>query len=514
MIEKRPNPSAVILTGSAASLLGNLIDLVFSLLVLPLMVAALGKEQYGIWTLVGQTISFLILSNLGVSNSVGRFVARARAAEDAHQLAAVTSTSLFLMALSGGAIFLVSLFIVGPLPGWLGIQPADYALARAVFLISASGLALALPLRIGAGVLTGYQRYGWVNGMQAVYSLLRVALVLGLLAFNAFTLISLAIAMAVASLVQYLILLAVAGRVGGGWRRLWARPDLPLAKEVLGLGLASMVMAFGSSIYREGIVLAAGPLLGAGAAGVYGVVLTLIMRISGLISQIGNPLLTLASEAQGRGDIKQLRALSDGVLRVTFALGASAAAGLAVYGEPALRLWLGRSDWTNADYEAAAAALTLMAAALAVGLPQLAARSLLQGVGKHWAVSWGFLAASVAGLALAVGLMAGGWGIRGAAAGWALVLLAQGTLIYPPMLMKTLAQSLVDLLRAAYLPGLLVGLAVWGAAAGMAAILPPVGVQSVAVGAGVGFGVGVAGLALVSQYVRARLLRLLGRKSK
>lgn len=512
MDEKRPKAGAVILTGSAASLLANLIDLVFSLLILPLMVAALGKEHYGIWTLIGQTIGFLVLSNLGVSNSVGRFVARARAAADERQLAAVVSTSLALMALSGGLIFAVSLLLVAPLPGWLGIQPVDTDLARAVFLISASGLALALPLRIGAGILSGYQRYGWVNGMGALYSLLRVAGVLALLALGAFNLISLAVMMAAASVLQYFLLIIVSLRVAGGGRRLWGRPAWPLAKEVLSLGLASMVMTSSSSIYREGIVLAIGPLLGVGAAGVYGVVLTIVMRISGLISQIGNPLLTLASEAQARGDIKQLRALSDGVLRVTFALGVSAAAGLAVYGEPALRLWLGRSDWTPADFEAAAAALTLMAVALAVGLPMLAARSLLQGVGRHWAVSWGFLAASLAGLALAVVGMRAGWGILAAAAGWALVLLAQGLLIYPPMLLKTLEQRATALLWAAYLPGLLVGLAVWGTAAGMAALFPPVGVANVALGAGTGFAVGLVGLALVSQYLRNRLLKVLARK--
>ncbi|MBI3159766.1 MAG: oligosaccharide flippase family protein [Chloroflexi bacterium] len=514
MDAKRPNASAVLVSGSAASLLANLIDLLFSLFILPLMVAELGKEHYGIWTLIGQTIGFLVLSNLGVSNAVGRFVARARARGDAEELNAVVSSSFLMMAFSGLVILLASLLLLGPLPGWLGIQPADHAAARVVFLINAGTLALALPMRIGAGILSGYQHYGLVNGMQTLYSLGRVAGVLALLAAGRLSLVPLAWALSAASLLQYLALLVIGLRIIGGVRPRLERASLPVAKEVLGLGLASMVLSSSSSLYREGIVLAAGPLLGPSTAGVYGVVLTVVTRISGLLSQLGNPLLTLASEAQARGDMKQLRALSDGVLRVTFALGVSAAAGLAVFGEPALRLWLGGTDWTPAEYQVAAQALTLMSAALAVGLPQLAARSLLQGVGKHWVVSWGFLLASLGGLGLAVWGMRNGWGLLGAAAGWSFVLLAQGVFIYPPMLLRALEQTPGALLRAAYLPGFLVGLAVWGASAGMAAWFPPGSPLNLLFGVGVGFLAGLAGLAAVSQYVRKRLLRILRIKKK
>lgn len=106
-----------------------------------------------------------------------------------------------------------------------------------------------------------------------------------------------------------------------------------------------------------------------------------------------------------------------------------------------------------------------------------------------------------------------GWGILGAAAGWSLVLLAQGILIYPPMLLRALEQTPVARLRQAYLPGALVGLAVWGASAGMATGLPPSTILNLLLGVGVGLGVGLAGLAIVSQFARNCLLRIF-RKNK
>lgn len=508
MADKAPF-TRVLISNLSSGTLATLLEFLFSILVLPILIAGLGKHQYGIWILIGQTMSFLILSDAGVSSALGRFLAQARGRDNPEQIAGLIATGLWLALLAGVGLAVLVLLVARPLPTWLELADPDMETARAIFLINGLTLAAVIPLRLSDGVLRGYQQYALINALRTGYTILRGLVVLGLAAAGLLSLHNLAYGFSAASLLFYFSMVVAAMRFTGKVQYSIPTGFADQTRQILGLGSSSILMTASASIYREGIVLAAGPLLGAAAAGVYGVALTIIMRISGLLSQIGNPLITLASEAQARGEMKELRALSNGVLRVTFALGASAAAGLAVFGEPVLRLWLGRSDWTDADFSAAAAALTLMGASLAIGLPQLAARSLLQGVGKHWAVSGGFLVASLAGLGLAVWGMQHGWGILGAAAGWSLVLLAQGIIIYPPMMLRVLEQSLVDMLRRAYLPGAGVGLAVWGASAGMAAAFPPDSTINLLLGVGVGLGVGLAGLALISQFVRNRLLRIL-----
>ena len=76
---------------------------------------------------------------------------------------------------------------------------------------------------------------------------------------------------------------------------------------------------------------------------------------------------------------------------MTFATSACIAVGLVMFGEPALRLWLHRSDWTDSDFTQAGRAIAIMGVALAIGLPQIGSRSTLQGVGRHWLVGGGVL---------------------------------------------------------------------------------------------------------------------------
>ena len=54
----------------------KLLQFFVSIITLPLVVEALGKVQYGILVLIGQTVGFLAMTDIGVSNSIGRFISR------------------------------------------------------------------------------------------------------------------------------------------------------------------------------------------------------------------------------------------------------------------------------------------------------------------------------------------------------------------------------------------------------------------------------------------------------
>jgi len=77
-----PDTLRIILAAATTGWGFRAINTISGLITLPLIVIHLGKEEYGIWVLVGQTVSFLALSDLGVANAVSRFVARFRGRND------------------------------------------------------------------------------------------------------------------------------------------------------------------------------------------------------------------------------------------------------------------------------------------------------------------------------------------------------------------------------------------------------------------------------------------------
>ena len=506
-------PTHVIISAALSGWLSKAIGVAASLITVPIVVSKLGKDGYGVWSLVGASISFLALTNFGAANSVGRFVARARGRRDADGLKIMVSTALGLMTAMGAFAVLVTVALAHWVPGWLGLGVGYETAGRWVFVISGITLALQYPLRIGSGILQGYQRYGLVNGTEMVKTALNVGGILILWAMDQIRLVPLAIVVSLATIIQYVLLTFAGWRIAEGLVPRLKHASMAAAKEVFSLSLSSLLITLSSLLYRSGLTLMVGKLLGLAQAGVYSVVLLIMTHLSFLLTQITRSLITLASQLQAEGDMERLRRLSNQVIRVTFALGTAVAIGLCFYGEPVLRLLLSRSDWTDSDFSSAQTALCVMGIALAFGAPQLSSRSILQGVGKHWQVAWGFFFTTICALVVGGGAIANGAGLVGAAVGWGLVLTIQGIILYPPMVCRFLKQSAWNLIVRGYLPGGAVGIILWILAAVMSSWLPPTRAVSLGVNLICCMTVGLIATVIVAgktSFFRTRMQRLVG----
>ena len=464
---------SVIASATATGWLARGLGFASSLVTLPLVVGTLGKTEYGIWILIGQLTGFLGLSDFGVSNAVGRLVSRYRSA-GAESLQKVIASAAFLLLAAGAGALLIPVAASPWVPALLNVPEPRAGAATLAFLAIGLAVGLRFPLRLGQGVLSGYQRYAVINLVKAGGILAAVTGIVGLYATDALTLISLAILVALVGLVEQATLFLMARRIAP--TRGAVRPSNATKAhigEVMSLGSSALVMSTSSMLYRQGLVLAVGWMLGLEEAGLYGVALTIMTYISMLATEVHRPLLTLASEWQGRDDLARLKRASNLVMRFSFALGLCIAAGLYVYGEPILRLLLSRSDWTDTDFAAVSGALAIMGLCLAIGLPQTVSRSILQGVGLHWAATRRFAVASALALAFGVVAMGTGASISGAALGWGIVWLLQGTVLYPPLISRYLGQPIHTMLVTAYLPGAAAGAVTLLVALGSATWLGP-----------------------------------------
>src|SRR5919106_5802974 len=72
------------------------VTLVSGLVVTPIIVAALGTEQFGIWALIGSILGFILLLDLGIGPSVIRFAAEQRGREARDETSELASTALVI----------------------------------------------------------------------------------------------------------------------------------------------------------------------------------------------------------------------------------------------------------------------------------------------------------------------------------------------------------------------------------------------------------------------------------
>ena len=72
------NPTQVVFNSTVTGALTRVSSIVIGLFTLPIIMSQLGKTEYGLWVLIGQSVGFVALSEMGISQAVSRSIARDR----------------------------------------------------------------------------------------------------------------------------------------------------------------------------------------------------------------------------------------------------------------------------------------------------------------------------------------------------------------------------------------------------------------------------------------------------
>ena len=146
------------------NLTGQTIPLIVALVSIPVLIRHLGTERFGILSLVWMVIGYFVLFDIGLGRALTKLVAERIATPEAEDVARLTWTALFLMAVLGlmGAMLLIlaaPLLVENILKIPLELQ---YETTRAFQV-----LALSVPVIIStaglSGVLQAHQRFDLVN---------------------------------------------------------------------------------------------------------------------------------------------------------------------------------------------------------------------------------------------------------------------------------------------------------------------------------------------------------------
>jgi O-antigen/teichoic acid export membrane protein len=150
-----------LLTGGASYI--QLVTLMVTQLVsIPLALRFLSHEQFGLWSFTSQSLGYLLLLDLGVTNSVGRLMAEPLY-NDPHEEHWNGWYNLFLIILVAQATLILVLgwLLVEPILHWFRIPPALHAEARALWIMMLCINVVAFPFRVYPGLLGAQNRSYW-----------------------------------------------------------------------------------------------------------------------------------------------------------------------------------------------------------------------------------------------------------------------------------------------------------------------------------------------------------------
>ena len=210
---------------------------IFSFILAPIMIARLGLAEFGVWAVTGAFTQYAAIMDLGITRSIGRFVAVFDAKGDRRSIERVWTLGLIAVTVVGLLALAIVVLAAAPIAHALGdvLAPGEM---RVVLMSSVGIFFLHAYRNVCNAVPQGHQRFVETN----------IAIVAGNVVNFAF---SLAALFGWGDLVVYALANLAAEAVGLGFTLIalrtttpWVRPrlpDVPLVRQVLGFSVKAQL---------------------------------------------------------------------------------------------------------------------------------------------------------------------------------------------------------------------------------------------------------------------------------
>ncbi|MGH9371349.1 MAG: oligosaccharide flippase family protein [Vicinamibacterales bacterium] len=430
-------------------------EIITGLVMLPFNLSHLGKDQYGLWVLLGSlTVHFSTL-DLGYASGLVKFVAKYRAHRDARALNEIASTLFCVftgIALVAYAIVMAVAFNLD----WFFALTADQAqLGQGVLLITGFYVALNFPFSVFGGVISGFQRYS-INNTMTVAVTIVVALTNVAVLLAGYGLLALVAATTTVRVLAYIVYRRNAYRV---FPALSIRPSLfrrHRLREVTGFSVYASIIDWANKLNYQIDQLIIGMFLGSAAVAVWAPAERIAWGVQRMTNQLNGVLFPTVVDNHASEQRQKLQQILLEGTRLSLVMVIPVAVALIVLADPLVRAWLGKQA---ASVEGCIPVLQILAAAVTIRVGNATGTTVLKGAGEHRFLAWVNLATGVVNAGLSI-LFIKRFGLVGVAFGTLLPVAASSMFIlYPAACRRVgvpLRRALIESLLPAFWPAVVV----------------------------------------------------------
>lgn len=321
-------------------------NMAFSIATIPLVLHHLGREEYGVFILVTQFASYLMLLELGMSGSVSRSLADHKDQMAGGIYGSILRTGTRVFAIQGCAVAGLGLILAWWAPVLLNIAPH----LRQPFTALMAAQALLNGIKLATNSLSAplwcHQRLDLSN-LASIFSFIVSFAVLWAGLHFGWWLYSLTIATA-AGLLTSLVLIYVSCRRCGYYPPPQARGqfDRRIFRELFHFGGGLFLMNLGGQLTSASQVIIISRLLGTGIAADWAIATKVFTMAQQFIARIMDSSAGGLAEMLVRGETKMLEKRFRDIVMISGVLATAAAAGIALANGPFIELWTsGEVSW-------------------------------------------------------------------------------------------------------------------------------------------------------------------------
>jgi O-antigen/teichoic acid export membrane protein len=384
----------------------------------PFMLRMLGQAQYGLFSLVNTTITYLTILDFGFGIAIVRYTAKYRAEKDKIKEETLHGMFLVLYIAIGILAFSLSLVLVFNIE-WLfsgALTASELKTARILMWLAALNLAMSFPFSVYTSIITAHERFVYAKSIQLIRLVITPLLMVVVLTMGHKAVGMIVVTTGLSFIFNILNLLYCKRQLKIKMR--FSGFDLPLLKEIGIYSFFIFLNMIVDRLYWSTGQFLLGIFVGTVAVAIYSIgvqfITMLYMPVSGATSGLFLPRLTqiIVKDSLDRD-------LSDMFIRVgriQFIMLALVLSGFALYGKQFINLWAGP------EYATSYIIAIVMMVPLTIPLIQNMGISILQAKNMHAFRSVIFLVIAVVNVAISIPLIKF-WGPVGCAIGTSLSLI-------------------------------------------------------------------------------------------
>lgn len=145
--------------GVSIGYLATAVNIVYSLVSIPLVLQYLGKELFGLWAVVMSVTGYFQLLELNISHGIGRLQIEYKDDRESGEYCSVLTTGGLALAAASVVILIIGVILAPYVPGWLNIKDQHASLFTNILVLNVLIAVLTIGTKIFMIPLYAYQRH-------------------------------------------------------------------------------------------------------------------------------------------------------------------------------------------------------------------------------------------------------------------------------------------------------------------------------------------------------------------
>lgn len=336
--------------GVVLSYISMFINILTGLIYVPLLLHYLGKEQYGLYQLMGSVIAYMAVMDFGLATTITRYYSRYLATGDEKGQSNILAISSIIYGVIAVLVVVIGIAIYFNIDLLFSNSLTIYELdkAKKIFIILLINIAITIPSHIFTAVIESHERFIFIRMLSIIQTALLPFVVIAIMSYKA-DVIGLVIVQALFNQVTIVIKAFYCFNKIKVKIKFYSW-DKYLVREVMTFAFFIFLNIVIDQIYWKTDQIILGAILGTSAVAVYSIASQLDTYYINFSANINNVFLPKISTIAARtDDMTEINIIFNKVGRIQFAIMALILTGFILYGKDFIIYWAGY-DFAEAYY--------------------------------------------------------------------------------------------------------------------------------------------------------------------